>query len=100
MQTCQLAGYAFAAEQWKIELQDAALGYLWGWLENITLSGVKLIPLGQTAGQQVLAELSEAIPGIVDEGLRLPDDQIGASCTAMAIASSLHETQYTRLFRS
>lgn len=100
LQTCQLSGYAYAAVHWQINLQDAALGYLWGWLENIVLSGVKLIPLGQTAGQQLLAELSETIPVIAEEGLALTDEQIGASCSAMAIASSLHETQYTRLFRS
>ena len=97
---CQLTGFAHAAHYWRIPLRDAAAGYLWGWLENITLAGVKIIPLGQTAGQQIIAELTTAIPGAVDSGLNLSDEEIGASCPAQAIASSLHETQYTRIYRS
>lgn len=97
---CQLAGFAYAAQQWSIPLDEAAPGYLWGWLENSVLAGVKIIPLGQTAGQRVLADLAEQIPEVTRLGLWLDDEQIGASCTAMAIASSRHETQYTRLFRS
>ena len=97
---CQLAAFAHAAHDWQIPLDEAASGYLWGWLENITLAGIKIIPLGQTAGQKVLAELSPLIPEIVSEGLTVTDDAIGASCTAQAIASSRHETQYTRIYRS
>ena len=100
LKKCQLTGFAFAAEAWQLPLRDALEGYLWGWLENITLAGVKIIPLGQAAGQRVIAELTVAVPLVVERGLQLDDDAIGASCTAQAIASSLHETQYTRIFRS
>lgn len=100
LRRCQLAGFAYAAQQWSIPLHEAALGYLWGWLENSVLAGVKIIPLGQTAGQRVMADLAEQITAVVSHGLQLEDEEIGASCTAMAIASSRHETQYTRLFRS
>ena len=100
LKKCQLAGFAFAAEAWQVPLHDAAAGYLWGWLENITLAGVKIIPLGQAAGQRIIAELTVAVPHVVELGLQLGDDAIGASCTAQAIASSLHETQYTRIYRS
>ena len=97
---CQLTGFAFAAETWQVPLHDAVAGYLWGWLENITLAGVKIIPLGQAAGQRIITELTVAVPQVVERGLQLGDDEIGASCTAQAIASSLHETQYTRIYRS
>jgi urease accessory protein len=97
---CQLAGFAHAAAHWNIPLQQAARGYVWGWLENMVLAGVKIIPLGQTAGQGMLAELIEAIPAMVEKGLALDDDAIGASCLAQAMASSRHETQYTRIYRS
>ena len=100
LRTCQLTGFAHAAHCWDIPLQSAAAGYLWGWLENITLAGVKIIPLGQTAGQRIIASLTGLIPEIVHTGLSVPDDKIGASCPAQAIASSLHENQYTRLYRS
>jgi urease accessory protein len=100
LRQCQLACFAHAAQHWQIPLREAVAAYLWGWLENITLAGVKIIPLGQTLGQKIIAELSTAIPGIVTAGLEIPDELIGASCTAQAIASSLHETQYTRIYRS
>ncbi|MET0052383.1 MAG: urease accessory protein UreF [Candidatus Thiodiazotropha sp.] len=97
---CQLAGFAHAAAHWSIPLQQAARGYVWGWLENMVLAGVKIIPLGQTAGQATLAELIETIPAAVETGLALDDDAIGGSCLAQALASSRHETQYTRIYRS
>lgn len=97
---CQLTGFAVAAQYWNIPLRQAAEGYLWGWLENIALAGVKIVPLGQTAGQQIIASLSGEIPHLVHDGLALADEQIGASCPAQVLASCLHETQYTRIYRS
>ena len=96
----QTAGFAFAAAAWRIEPRDAATGYTWSWLENLVLAGIKLVPLGQTRGQQTLARLATLIPSAVDAALAVTDDEIGASTPALAIASSAHETQYTRLFRS
>lgn len=96
----QTAGFAYAAAVWSIEPRRALLGYCWGWLENLVLSAIKIIPLGQTRGQQVLQRLAERIPETVEEALRLTDGEIGASSPALAIASSNHETQYTRIFRS
>ena len=100
LKSCQLTCFAHAASYWQIPLQSALAGYLWSWLENIALSGVKIIPLGQTAGQKIIAELTTAIPELVEQGMAVADEAIGASCTAQAIASSLHETQYTRIYRS
>jgi urease accessory protein len=96
----QLTGFAVAAVRWEIPLPAAAQGHLWSWLEGSVLAGVKLIPLGQTAGQRILARLSPRLPALVQTGLALDDDAIGAGCPAQLIASSRHETQYTRLFRS
>ena len=98
--TCRLAGFAFAAAGWKIALADAATGYGWAWLENQVLTGMKIIPLGQSEGQRLLLELSPTMLGSVNIGLNLEDEEIGGSTPALAIASSLHETQYTRLYRS
>ena len=96
----QTAGFAFAAAAWAIPAQDAALGYAWAWLENLVLAGVKIIPLGQTQGQLVLQRLVAEVPAAVEKALGLADEQLGASSPALAIASSAHETQYSRLFRS
>ncbi|MCF7979228.1 MAG: urease accessory protein UreF [Chromatiaceae bacterium] len=96
----QLAGFAFASAAWQLEPADTLLGYAWSWAENLTLAGVKLIPLGQTAGQRILLQLAEQIPAAVERARRLDDADIGASMPALSIASSRHETQYTRLYRS
>ena len=96
----QLAGIALAANCWKIDPHKMLGAYTWSWLENSVMAGVKLIPLGQTHGQQILLKLAEHIPKAVEKAVGLPDDDIGSSTPALAIASSNHEKQYTRLFRS
>jgi len=96
----QAAGFAFAAAAWGIPTRHAALGYAWGWLENLVLAAVKIVPLGQTQGQKALSRLIADIPVVVERAMVLGADEIGASSPALAIASSAHETQYTRLFRS
>ena len=98
--SCQAAGFATAAAGWQIPYSDAAGGYAWSWLENLVLAAVKIIPLGQTEGQQLLMRLAERLPEAVERSLVIEDEMIGASNPALAIASSRHETQYTRLFRS
>ncbi len=96
----QSAAFALAARHWQIPLEHAAYGYVWSWLENTVLSAVKIIPLGQTQGQKILHQMTALIPEAVSRGLQIADDEMGASLPALAIASSRHETQYTRLFRS
>jgi urease accessory protein len=56
--------------------------------------------LGQTDGQKILISVAGAIPEAVRSGLELEDDEIGMLAPAVGIASALHETQYSRLFRS
>lgn len=97
----QLAGFAYACAIWQIPVQGAARGYLWSWLENQVLAAVKIIPLGQSAGQRVLARLCPAIDTATVSGLHIERfEQMGSSLPALSIASCCHETQYTRLFRS
>jgi len=91
---------AIAAVAWGIALEPAAHAYAWSWLENQVLAGVKLVPLGQVAGQRLLLGLTKGIPALCRAALERGDDEIGGSLPAVALASSLHETQYTRLFRS
>ena len=96
----QAADFGFASAAFGIDPRPAAAGYAWSWLENLVLAAVKIVPLGQTQGQQALARLAARIPSALDRALTLSDEEIGTSNPALAIASSAHETQYTRLFRS
>tara|TARA_R110002049_G_scaffold111854_5_gene261180 strand:+ start:891 stop:1565 length:675 start_codon:yes stop_codon:yes gene_type:complete len=96
----QTAGFSLALSQWDIPTHIGAQGFAWSWLENIVISGVKLIPLGQMAGQRILRDLAPTLALAVEKGLSISDDNIGSSAPALAYASARHETQYTRLFRS
>jgi len=96
----QHACFSYACYRWGVSTEQACYGLLWSWLENQTLSAVKIIPLGQTAGQRVVFNLTELFPDIIQQALSLKDEDLGASSISQAIASSRHETQYTRLFRS
>ncbi|OAI05429.1 urease accessory protein UreF [Methylomonas methanica] len=92
--------FALAAARWQISKTDVVTGYLWGWLENQVLCAVKLVPLGQVAGQRLLKNLAGELPALVERALELSDAEIGGSCFGLALASSRHEMQYSRLFRS
>ncbi|MCF7984304.1 MAG: urease accessory protein UreF [Thiohalocapsa sp.] len=96
----QLAAFGYAGAAWRIPGAELLQGYSWNWLEGQALAAVKIVPLGQTEGQRLLSALAAEIPVAIETALGLDDDRIGASTPALAIASSNHETQYTRLFRS
>lgn len=91
---------ALAGVKWQVPVQDLAMGLLWAWAENQVAAAIKLVPLGQTSGQKILLAVAETIPDAVATGLALEDDAIGAAAPGLGIASALHETQYSRLFRS
>ena len=92
--------FSLAAQHWDIPADETMTGYLWAWTENQVIAAVKLIPLGQTAGQRMLDQLVREIPTIVAHASTLTDDAIGIAAPAQGMAIALHESQYSRLFRS
>lgn len=98
--TSQLAGHAVLAGVWGLQVAPLAATLLYTFLENQVTAGIKTIPLGQSAGQNLIGSVGAHIPSWVEYASRLDDDDIGASTHGLAILCSLHETQYTRLFRS
>ena len=92
--------FALAAHHWGVPPENAAVGYAYAWCENQVAAVVKLVPLGQTAGQRLIGALIRDIPNCVSEGLAREDAEIGSSEPGLGIASALHETQHARLFRS
>jgi urease accessory protein len=92
--------FAIAAAHWQIDLTAAVSGYLHSWAANLISAGIKLIPLGQTAGQQVLVSLYPTIQTTAEAVLTLPDADLSSCGWGLALASMAHETLYTRLFRS
>ncbi|RXJ74123.1 urease accessory protein UreF [Veronia nyctiphanis] len=95
-----LVGFAYACHHWHIDEDKMCSGYLWSWLENATMAGIKLIPLGQSDGQKLMLALNESMSDAIDSSKQVIDEDIGSYTPAQVLASSKHETQYTRLFRS
>lgn len=92
--------FSFAAHALGVPMREGLTGYLWAWSENQVATAMKLVPLGQSSGQRMLTRLIAQLPAIVETALGLPDEALSNFAPALAIASSRHETQYTRLFRS
>jgi urease accessory protein len=92
--------WSCAATVYGIAIPDALAAWLWSWSENQVMAALKAVPLGQTAGQRILHELGGRIPDSVALALTLGDDALSNFAPGFAIASSRHETQYSRLFRS
>ena len=94
------AAFACAVSAWGIAPRAGLTAYLFAWAENQAIAAVKLVPLGQSAAQDILARVTAALPEALDQAFALGDDEIGSLAFGLAIASCRHETQYTRLFRS
>jgi urease accessory protein len=98
---CNFAvAFGIAAAAWQIDRVSASLGYLHSWAANLVNASVRLIPLGQTQGQQTLLSLYPQLEQTTIEILELPEDEFGSCSWGLAIASMTHEMLYTRLFRS
>jgi urease accessory protein len=67
---------------------------------NWISAGVRLIPLGQSDGQRVLAALEETVAAAATRALATPLEEVGSAAFRADLATMRHETQYTRLFRS
>ena len=91
---------AVAAAGHGLNLAPALHAYLHGFTGNLVSAGVRLIPLGQRAGQQVVAALEPAVAETVAAALVTPLEDLGGSALLADLAAMKHETQYTRLFRS
>ncbi len=64
------------------------------------LAALKCVPLGQTDGQRVLLALAQRIAPMVERAATLADEDLSSLAPGMALLSSRHETQYSRIFRS
>jgi urease accessory protein len=92
------SAYALAVRHWHIDGKEAAIAYLWSWLENQVMAAVKAVPLGQTAGQKILLDLGSRLERLAD--LQLEEAAWSNFAPGLALLSAKHETQYSRLFRS
>jgi urease accessory protein len=94
------AMFALAVARYRIPTEVALVGYAFAWAEALVSAAVRLVPLGQSAGQRLLSDAGGAIPTAVATALALGDEELGAAAPGQAVASAMHETLYSRLFRS
>jgi urease accessory protein len=92
--------FAVACVHWTVPEHEALQAYAWTWAENQVLAAVKLVPLGQSAGQRILHALVPLLEQIATQAFDIDDEDIGACAVMQGLASARHETQYTRLFKS
>jgi urease accessory protein len=92
--------HSFLAHAWSLPPREALATYVWSWLENLVLAAVKAVPLGQFAAQRMLLDLGSRLAALVDRAWDMQVDELCNFSPLFAIASSRHEAQYSRLFRS
>lgn len=95
-----VVGFAALAAHWHIPAQTAALGYLHSWAANLVTGVVKLVPLGQTQGQQMLMQLYPALEATALQAQATAPEDLALGGWGASLASMQHEVLYSRLFRS
>ncbi|MEM1274893.1 MAG: urease accessory UreF family protein [Pseudomonadota bacterium] len=89
-----------AAAEAQIPLPDTLAAYLQAFAANLTSAAIRLVPIGQTDGQRILATLLPEILRRAEEAETASLDAIGGCALRADIAAMRHETQNVRLFRS
>jgi urease accessory protein len=89
-----------AARAHVIPLDEMLEAYLWAFAANLVSAGVRLVPLGQTDGQRVQADLMPVILDVARDAEMSDLDDIGGCALRAEISAMRHETQHVRLFRS
>ena len=98
---CNFASaFGIAGAHWGIARESLLAAYLQSWVANLVSAGVKLIPLGQTSGQQLLWDVQDAVACCAQRAGLVGDDDLGVGNWGATLASMRHETQYMRLFRN
>jgi urease accessory protein len=83
-----------------LPLKETLIAYFQAFAGNLVSAGLRLVPLGQTAGQRIMAGLEAPIIAAAEATLSRDAQDIGTAAPLADWASARHETQYTRLFRS
>ena len=92
--------FAWAAHKRFVPVRQTLLGFAWAWLENQLAVACKALPLGHTAAQRIIERLRPQLVEAVETAMERNDHELGPILPGLALGSALHETQYSRLFRS
>ena len=92
--------FAWVAHHRDVPERLTLLGFAWAWLENQLAAACKALPLGHTAAQRITEHMRPLLVSAVEVALQRDDEELGPILPGLALGSALHETQYSRLFRS
>jgi urease accessory protein len=94
------AAVALSCAAHGVALEPALQAYLHAFAANLVSAGARLIPLGQTDAQIAIARLAPVIDRVCRQAPVVEIEDLGTAAPVLELGSLLHETQYTRLFRS
>jgi len=100
IQPAHAVAVAVSAARIGAPLEDSLAAYLHAFTANLVSAGVRLVPLGQTDGQRVIARLEPVLLEAAAAALDRDWEDLGSASVTADWTSMMHETQYTRLFRS
>ena len=97
---CLPTAFAYAAGALRIDMESSVAAYCFSWIENQVSAALKVVPLGQIAGQKILFAMHTLIPEVVLRAIDTGPDEISTFAPHLGILSARHASQYSRLFRS
>jgi len=92
--------FGIYAQALGIEKKDALIGFYYNAASGMVTNSVKLIPLSQQAGQELLFSLQPLITQLANQTMRPDRDMLGVCCSGFDIRSMQHERLYSRLYMS
>jgi len=92
--------FAMVASAMALDKADTLYAFYYNALVGSVTNGVKLIPLSQMDGQDILFALREPISHAVEQSLNPDPEWLGVATLANDIRAMQHEQLYTRLYMS
>ncbi len=96
----QACVWAVAARELGIDVETAVLKHLYATVISLTQNAVRGIPLGQSAGQEIITQAQAWVLAAATKSAQLTADDLGAVAPGLEIAQMRHEHQRARLFMS
>lgn len=92
--------FAMVAQAMKLDKAETLYAFYYNTAVGVVTNGVKLVPLSQMDGQDILFALREPIASAVENSLNPDSEWIGAATLSNDIRAMQHETLYSRLYMS
>lgn len=92
--------FGLYAHAMKVSKKEALTGFYYNAAVGFVTNSVKLVPLSQQSGQEILFSLHTLINELAEKSLQPDEELIGLCCTGFDIKCMQHERLYSRLYMS